>query len=292
LVGQSPAMRQVRGQVAVATESACRVLIVGRSGSGRETVARTIHHHRCPAARAPLVPLSCSVLDAALLASTLEAFAERCAELRDEAPGTLLLLEVDQLSPEAQAALLDFLEISELELQTLATCQQRLSQLVSAHRFRADLACQLTTLEICLPRLADRMEDVPFIAQWLVEERNRHSKKQLGGFTPDAMDALLGYGWPGETAELRDLVHSVHQQAVGPLIEPIDLPKKLVLAADADAMAPVVDESIVLDTFLAEVETELIRRALRQTKGNKAKTARLLNVSRPRLLRRIEQLGL
>ncbi len=291
LVGQSPAMRQVRSRVEIATQSACRVLIVGQSGTGRETVARTIHRHRSQGRRAPLVPLSCSVLDAALLESTVEACVRQAAELSDEAPGTLLLLDVDQLSPEAQAALLGFMAIPELELQTMATSQQRLSQLVAEQKFRNELASDLVTLEIFVPHLSDRMEDVPLLAQWLVEEENRTGEKQLGGFTPAAMDELLGYDWPGELNELRQLVRIAHQTAAGPLIQPTELPEKLRLAADASAMAPVVEEKIVLDEFLAEVEAELIVRALKQAKGNKAQAARLLHISRARLLRRIEHLG-
>ena len=291
LVGTSPAIRQVRSQVEMAVRSSGRVLIVGPAGVGRETIARTIHQHRAAGPAAPLVPLSCSVLDAELLESTVEAFVRRCAELADEAPGTLLLLDVDQLEPDAQAALLGFLEIPELELQAVSTSQRSLSWLVAEHQFRPDLACGLATLEINVPRLSDRMEDVPLLAQWLVEEENRASHKQLGGFTPEAMDSLLGYSWPGEVAELRAVVEAACTNAAGPLIRAEDLPDKLKLAADAAAVVPASEEKIDLDRFLADIESELMMRALRQAKGNKAQAARLLGISRARLLRRMEQLN-
>ncbi len=292
LIGKSPAIKKVRAQVNVAVSSASRVMVSGTAGTGRETVARTIHYGRGQSATAPLIPLSCSLLDAELLHTTVEAFVRRCAELTEEEPGTLLLLEVDQLPRDAQGALVGFLEIKELELKTLATAGRRLTELAAEDAYREDLAHALSTIEVHLPTLSSRVEDIPLLAQFFVEESNRGGGKQLGGFTPEAMDEMIAYNWPGNIDELAELVGEAFSQAGGPLIGVADLPRKLKLAAEAAAHPRVEDETIVLDEFLSGIESELIRRALDRAKGNKTKAARLLGINRPRLLRRLGQLGI
>jgi DNA-binding NtrC family response regulator len=291
LVGQSTAMKYVRSQVSVAAQTTCQVLIVGPSGTGRETLARAIHQGRGECA-GPLIPLSCKLLDAELLQTTIIGFLRRCAELETEQPGALLLLEIDFLPRDAQGVLMGFLEFPQLELRTVATATQRLIELSRRDAFRIDLAHALSTLEIHLPGLGERPEDIPLLAQCLVEEANARGHKQLSGFTPDAIDELLAYTWPGNVDELAALVADCHAKADGPLITLADLPEKLKLAADAADYPRPKEERIVLDDFLAQIEAELIQRAIQQAKGNKAQAARLLGITRARLLRRIGQLGL
>ncbi len=289
LVGASPAMKRVRAQIQLAATASCPVVISGNDGTGRETVARTIHREQSNGQHM-LVPLSCELLDAELLQTTVEAFVRQLAEQEDRVPTTLLLLEVDQLSLEAQSVLLGFLEIPELGFQTMATSRTRLADLVDAQNFRAELACHLTSLEITLPPLIDRLDDIPIVAQWMFE-RSSHSDR-LGGFTPEAIEALLRYGWPGEVTELKQVVEESAAIAKGSLIGESDLPKKIGYAADASVLPDAKDEDVDLDAFMAEIESELIARALKQAKGNRAQAARSLGISRGKLLRRIEQLGL
>ena len=292
LVGESPAMRRIRGQVRLAIAGRPQVTISGPPGSGREHLARTIHFHEFDDAAPPLVPLSCAVLDAELLQSTIEAFVRSCAELETARPAALLLLDVDQLPQDAQAALLGFLNIAEFDLHVIATTRQSLLSLVEQEGFRPDLAYALSTLVIDLPPLSQRREDIPWLAQLLLEEINATGKRQVSGFSPEALDELLAYPWPENLDELSATVRQAHRQAEGPRIEPDDLPDQLRLAADAVTYAPRQEESIVLDDLLAEVESEVIAGALRRAKGNKTKAARLLGIHRARLLRRMAQLKL
>lgn len=292
LIGESPALRQVRAQVKLAASSrACRVVIVGKSGTGRQTVARTIHREQTQC-KTPLVPLDCQLLDEELLQATIESMVRQMTE--SETAGhtsiTLLLLELNHLTLEAQASLVGLLEIGELGLNTLATTEISLVDLVEQQKFRHDLACRLSSLEIRLPSLTERIDDIPVLAQWMVEH-SKH-KKTVGGLTPEAMEALLRYRFPGELAELRELIDEATARATDSLISVEDLPRKLQLAADADVLPDLVEEDVSLEPFLAEVEAELISRALRRAKGNRAQAARSLGVSRGKLLRRIEQLGL
>jgi DNA-binding NtrC family response regulator len=130
------------------------------------------------------------------------------------------------------------------------------------------------------------------IVQLLVEDWNVGSDRQLAGTAPETIDLLATYGWPGNWAELAEVITHSCEVASGPLILPSDLPRafQLALAAQARPKRPV--ETIKLPQFLSEVERELIARALTQTKGNKAKAARLLGISRPTLLRRLSRLRL
>lgn len=292
LVGYSPAMRRARQQVELAAQSRCNVSLVGPPGSGRQHLAAAIHYGAGAAQAGSLVPLACGVLGPELIHSTVTALARK-GTLGDRASrSTLLLGDVDELAPEDQAQLAAELCGRHFPLRVIATSRQTLEELVRRRQFRDDLAAALSTLVIQLPPLAERREDLPLLAQLFLEELNARSSRQLTGFTPEAMDLLVAYSWPGNLDELAQVVAEAHRRAGGTLIEPAHLPERIHLADEAARYAPRRPERIVLDEFLKRVERELIRRALAQAKGNKARAARLLGLTRPRLYRRMAQLGL
>ena len=292
LVGRSSTMVRVRQQVEIAGQTRCRVLITGPPGSGHESVARVVHQRRDAKGMSHLVPLACAVLDAELLQTTIEAFLQRLSDLSEEVPGTLLLLDVDRLEPDAQVALLGFLAIRELELPTIATSQRNFAELAASGTFRRDLANELSTLEIELPALASRREDLPLLLQYFVEQSNRGRARQLAGFSPEALDELMAYEWPGDLDQLEELVAAACRVAQDVVVQRDDLPEIIRLAADAASHPAAEIEAIHLPDYLAQVERELIARALRQAKGNKTKAARQLGIHRARLLRRIAELKL
>ncbi len=290
LVGTSSAMERVREQVQLATMAVTRVVIVGPAGSGRERVARTIHAAQHEEGWLYLVPLACPLLDAELLESTVEAFLRGCAELSAEQPATLLLLDVDQLPEDAQASLLGLLRIAELRLHTLCTAQRSLLAPSSERPFRRELAYALSTLEMEIPPLMERIEDLPLLAQAAIEQVNARGNCQRTGLTEQALDCLLRYSWPGNVDELFQLLAEAHALASGPYLTPQDLPERIHAALAAAEYPHIQQESIQLDHYLADVERELLRRSLRVAKGNKAQAARQLGISRARLLRRMEVL--
>jgi DNA-binding NtrC family response regulator len=290
LVGTSPAIERVRGQIQLAATSAARVVILGPTGSGRERVARTIHAKQMASGWPYLVPLACPLLDAELLESTVEAFMRSCAELSEEQPATLLLLEVDQLPEDAQASLLGFLKIGAVRLNTLATARESPLDLAQQGSFRSELAHALSTLVIAIPPLQERIVDVPLLVQAAIEQRNASGGRQIGGVTESAMVLLLRYSWPGNSDELFQLIAEACDQAEGALIEDQDLPERIHMALAAAKYPPRQEDPIQLDHVLTGVERELIQRALSTAKGNKAYAARLLGLSRSRLLRRMEVL--
>jgi DNA-binding NtrC family response regulator len=231
-------------------------------------------------------------LDAELLETTVEAFVRSCAELSQEQPASLLLLEVDQLPEEAQASLLGFLKISELQLHTLATAREPPLVRAANGQFRRELAHVLSTLVIEIPPLGERVEDVPLLAQAAVEQGNARGERQVAGLTEKAMNCLLRYEWPGNADELYQLVGEAHRAASGPYITDQDLPERIPLSLAAAEHPPLEATSIDLDRYLADIERELIQRSLHVAKGNRAGAARSLGISRARLLRRMEALGI
>ncbi len=313
LVGDSASIARVRDQVGLAIAGRGRVAISGGVGSGCENVARTIHSGENPAAAGPLMPLSCDLMDAELLQTTVMAFLRRCLDVEAsrldqgrgeaasseppaaeiahsarQAVGTLLLLDVDKLSLDAQLEMMAFFELPVFNLRTIVTSQRRLLELAAQGQFHPPLALAFSTLEIVLPPLSERRQDIPFLAQQFVEDFNSTGGRQLSGLTTDALDQLCALPWNGDVDELADIIHCACQAADGPRVGLLDLPKRVTLLASAAAHPPPPqDETIQLDEFLAEIEGELISRAMERTEGNKSQAARLLGVTRARLLRKL-----
>ena len=289
LIGQGLWMRRVRAQVEAAAAAGANVLIVGPPGSGRHHAAQAIYYATEPTQRGPLVPLDGAILPEELIQATLANLHRRYPPGSSVRP-TLLLLEVDQLSPEGRRILEELPTRS--TVRVLSTAQMPLLDLAEQQAFPAELAAWLSTMVIELPPLAQRREDIPLLAQAFVEQLNAQGGKQVRGFSPEALDRLDAYDWPGNLDELAEVVAEAHKKADGPLITLSDLPKVIHLAWEAAAYPRPVEETIVLDEFLKKIEAELVRRALRQAKGNKAKAARLLGLSRPRLYRLLVEHGL
>jgi transcriptional regulator with PAS, ATPase and Fis domain len=292
LIGQSDAMARVREQVRIAAEAKTRVLVMGPPGSGREHVARTIHYAQKSASIGPLVPIACGLVDAEQMQASLTSLLRRQYETPTDRPPAALLLDVDRLRPDAQQELAGFLHLPQIELHTLATSRASLQRLAAKGKFRRELAYELSTLTIVLPSLARRREDIPLLAQHFLEEQNEAGGRQLAGFQPAALELLIGLPWTGNIEELQQAVRQSCERATGAQVTIADLPDWLQLARDSASRPPRDQQPIQLDQFLAEIEKELLARAMRKARGNKSKAAQLLGLSRQRLLRRLAQLGL
>lgn len=292
LVGRSRAMHRIRNQIRLAASGNTHVVVVGPRGSGREHIARALHYQTTHAATGPLAPVVCPAMNAESLQNAIRIFARQVADLATPVPPALLLLEVDQLPTDAQGELMGFLDLPGFHLFTIATASQSLIALAQADAFREDLANTLGTLVIEVPPLHERAEDIPLLAQHFLERFNDAGGAQRSGFTPEALDEMVGYAWPGNIDEFAEVVEAACQRASGPWVEPSALAEQLRLAAGADAHPPRSPDPVQLDQLLLEIEQEMIRRALRLSKGNKAQAARLLGISRARLHRRIDHFGI
>ncbi|MBI1899820.1 MAG: sigma 54-interacting transcriptional regulator [Planctomycetia bacterium] len=296
LAGKSAAMARLRLQVPLAASSNASVEIIGPPGGACEHVARAIHYLPEPPATARFVALACRHLAADLLSSTIAALFERSSAAAKSgepaAISTLLLNDADALPAEVQTELSRRLAQCSPTLRVVATAQRCLAELAAAGEFDDRLAGLLSTLTLEIPPLCARTEDIPLLAQLCLEDANAASAKQVGGFTADALDRLVAYPWPRDLAELEEIVRAAHQRAEGTLVTAADLPEPIALALDAAVFRRKGDARIDLEQYMHQIETELILRAMRRAKGNKTEAARLLGMTRPRLYRRLVQLGL
>jgi DNA-binding NtrC family response regulator len=297
LLGTSSAIAKVRAQVATAAAGRANVLVVGREGSGRSHVARAIHYQRAePTDR--LLPIDCATATEEQLRRALSS-ARSSSRVGDRA--TILLLEIQRLPSELQALLLAAIREGGIAGRIVATFappveaagEQAAASAKPAVPIDPNLRNALSIFTIEVPQLADRLEDLPFLAQSFLEEHNRGRTKQIGAIRPDALDELALYRWPGELKELRDVMAAAHSACTTHAIAPTDLPAIVHHASKAAALSRrAAPERIVLDEFMASIEREIIERAMTQAAGNKTAAAELLGMTRPRLYRRLVQLGL
>lgn len=291
IVGSSPAIVRARAQAMLAAKSGARALIVGPRGTGKEHLAKAIHYARSESTSGNLVALSCGLLSPELLSSTLKAMAARRELDRDRKIDTLLFHDLEQMPLEVQPQVLALLRASNPAIPVIATSSVGQADPLWQNSLNDQLLAHLSTLVIELPPLAQRVGDLPLLAQWFLEDVNRTSQKQVAHFSPDALHVLSSHEWPGNLDELAAIVREAHAQASTTTIEHADLPRWFQKAVTAQLNASKGDDRINLERFLSQIERELIERALRRARGNKSKAAALLGLNRPRLYRRMEQLG-
>jgi DNA-binding NtrC family response regulator len=291
LIGQSPAMRRAFEQVKTAQAATSPVLFVGETGTGRQHLARVIHYHG-PHGKQIFVPLDCrSSVD---LEQTLARIREdhRADALR---VGAVYFNNIDYASSLFQQDLLDWLtqEAASTPVRIFAGSTRPLKPLVDNDQFQRELYFALTSLVIEIPPLRERMDDLESVAQYFVEELNRDAESQVGGFADDVWRQFRRYNWPGNLTELRHVIAESRSQCSGPTIRPEHLPFRFRTGVTAQSMEPAQRPRIVpLDQLLEQVEREQIERAMVEARQNKARAAELLGITRPRLYRRMEQLGI
>jgi DNA-binding NtrC family response regulator len=313
LFGGSTAMQKVRAQAAAVASSGANALICGSPGTGRGHVARAIHYRAAGEAAAKLVPVNCEHANDDALRRALDALRSPTDDSRHRP--TLLLENLDRLDAAQQSQLLAAIRHNAFRARVIATCGRHTSCAVAdalagdasrdtTNQYPANgtqsvpatlepaLLDFVSTITINVPRLVERLEDLPILAQSFLESCNRGSNKQIGSYRTDALDQLALYAWPGELAELREVIAAAHAACSSREITPADLPAVIHHASQAASRIRKRPERIVLDELLAQIEREAIVRALAQADGNKTEAADMLGMTRPRLYRRLVQLGL
>lgn len=291
LIGHSAAMRRTIRQVEAAKASRANVLFVGPTGAQTAQIASAVHFGIEPDAAGALVPVDCAVLDDDMIRSSVRAVAAGAAVGRSSGRSALLLLRIDLLSEPWQRALWEEIRGPKFPLRVMATVERPNAAETFEQLILPELLAAIAAIVVSIPPLARRRDDIPLLAQFFLEQCNAVGKKQVERFSPEAIDLLDHYYWPNDMAEMEQLVRQAHARAEGPVILPADLPRRIHWTLDAHRRRPR-QPRIQLDSFLRQAEKELIVRALRQARGNRAKAARLLGVSRPRLYRRMLLLGL
>ncbi|MCL5095931.1 MAG: sigma-54 dependent transcriptional regulator [Candidatus Omnitrophica bacterium] len=306
LIGESSAMRELIEVVRQVAPSRATVLIQGESGTGKELIAKAVHR-LSPRARQPLVSVHCAALSPTLLESELfghekgaftGAYERRLGRFEQAQGGTLFLDEIGEIDASTQVKLLRFLGERTFErvgsnktltadVRIIAATNKNLRELVAAGKFREDLFFRLNVVEIVLPPLRERMEDVPLLAQAFIREFADENAKKVNGLTPDALEALTRYHWPGNVRELRTAIEHAVVLCRGDRIDLRDLPATVRNGATGTPETAKQQSITQSNLTVQEAEKQLLVRALQESRGNRTLAAKKIGISRRTLHRKL-----
>ena len=293
IIGTSKEMREVYDQVAQVASTATTVLIRGESGTGKELVAHAIHYNS-PRATKPFVKVNCAALPESLIESELfghekgsftGAVARKRGRFELAEGGTLFLDEIGDLSPALQVKLLRVLQEREFErvggmetikvnVRVIAATNVDLEQAVQDGRFRSDLYYRLNVFSIYMPALRERKTDVLLLADHFLEKYSRQNGKRIRRISTPAIDMLMSYHWPGNVRELENVIERSTLVCEGNVIHGYNLPPTLQTAEGSGTVT-----RASLDHSVEAYEKDLIQDALKTTRGNRARAARLLDTT-------------
>jgi DNA-binding NtrC family response regulator len=301
LIAESTAMRPVLEMIERVGPSDANVLITGENGSGKGIVAQTLHWVS-PRSAKPMVTVNVGGISEGVFESEMfghvkgaftDARTDRVGRFELAEGGTLFLDEIANLPIKSQPKLLRVLETGEFErvgssktrranVRIISATNADLEEEVNAGRFRQDLLFRLNTVEIQLPPLRDRREDIPVIAMHFLRQHSKRYRKNLEGFSDSALQLLLKYAWPGNVREMDHAIERGVLMAQGANLEARDLG----LQSGREVSRRLEDMS------LEEVEAFLIQKTLSQCDGNVSRAAEKLGLSRSALYRRLQRYGL
>ena len=319
IVGESPQMQDVFRVIDRVADTPSTVLITGESGTGKELIATALHEGSSRKGQ-PFIKINCAAIPRDLMESELFGY-ERGAftgavtskpgrfELADT--GTLFLDEIAEIPVEMQVKLLRALQESEFErvggikttrvdVRLIAATNRDLVKEIDAGRFRQDLYYRLNVVPIALPSLAERKVDIPMLARHFIDKYNRKLNKRVEKLDDEALGLLQAYPWPGNIRELENLMERLLLFTDGPVIKASDIPEPVRGGAAAASGAaasdiPVPGEGGLKDIVkqrAAELEKDLIEKALDETGGNVTRAAKLLQISRKSLQVKMKEFGL
>jgi DNA-binding NtrC family response regulator len=330
IVGASPKMQRIFRLVAKVAPTDSTVLLLGESGTGKELIARSLHL-QSRRAQGPFVPVNVGAIPETLVESELfgsargaytGAASDRAGLIEEADHGTLFLDEIGDMPLNAQVKLLRTLESGEVrrlgdsatrlvDIRVVAATHRDLHALVLEGRFREDLFYRLNVVQIDLPPLRERREDIGLLAAYFLDRLSARLGRRGLAFSPEAIAALERYDYPGNVRELENAVERVVALAEGNVITPAELPAVMRaprLMPPSDARAPAAPDgtrghgaapmpkSAGIDGrdawSLADVEKEHIQRVLRLHRGNATSAARQLGISRTTLWRKLREYGL
>jgi two-component system response regulator AtoC len=301
IIGRSPQMRDVFKLIGSVAMTRTNVLIQGESGTGKELVAKAIHYNS-PLRDEPFIVINCSAIQDTLLESELfghvkgaftDAHCETKGKFEVAGRGTLFLDEIGDVSPNLQSKLLrvietrDFMKVGgekvlKTEARIIAATNQGLRGLIESGKFREDLYYRLKVVEIHLPSLRERKEDIPDLVAYLLEKINRELRKNVRKVPAEVMKLLSEMPWKGNVRELENALTRAVILAKGDIVLKENLPLEF---EDKKLFARAL-------TSLEEVEKEYIRYVLTAVKGSKTKASQILQISRPTLDKKIKDYGL
>jgi DNA-binding NtrC family response regulator len=320
IVGQAPAIRRAIELALNVADTNSTVLVTGESGTGKELIANLIHYNSGRDGK-PFVKINCGAIPETLLESELfghekgaftDARQQRHGRFEEANGGTLFLDEIGEMTPQAQVRLLRVLQDGEFtrvggrtviktDVRVIAATNTDLEKAIEAGAFRKDLYYRLSVFPIALPPLRERFEDIHLLVIHFLDSYKEKTGRFVSGISKEAMRALVNYDWPGNVRELENAVERAVIIASGRQIELDDLPEAVASSADlssaharharATSAANGKGNSIAfeLPASMDEVEKQMIEATLRYTDGDKSQAARLLNIGRKTLYRKLEQ---
>jgi DNA-binding NtrC family response regulator len=327
IIGRSPAMRELFQFLETVSVSASTILITGETGTGKEIVARAIHHNS-PRRAQRFVALNCGAIPETLLEAELfghvrgaftGAIGNRQGRLEQANKGTLFLDEVGTMSAGLQMKLLRVVQEREFErigdthsikvdVRVIAATNSDLQRMVTEGEFREDLYYRLNVIPIHLPPLRDRKEDIPLLVQHFLKKFSAPESglrppdhpprgQELGArsltISQQAIRCMMAYSWPGNVRQLENAIERAVALSGGrSQIEMADLTPEIQQASETSVAPDVTlpEEGIDFDGYMSKIEHELIRRALEKTGGNKGRASRLLNLKRTTLVEKLKRL--
>lgn len=298
IIGRSSQMRDVFKLIGSVADTRTNILIRGESGTGKELVAKAIHYNS-PYSHEPFIVINCSAISDTLLESELfghakGAFTDAVSETKGKfeiaGKGTLFLDEIGDISVNLQSKLLrvietrDFMKVGgekilKTEARIIAATNKDLEQHVAKGRFREDLYYRLKVVEIALPALRERKEDIPELVAYLLEKINRQLRKSVRKIPPNVMKLMMSLPWPGNVRELENALTRAVILAKGDVIQEENLP-----------LERGKEERISTELVpLKDIEKDYIQHVLRATSGNKTQASKMLQISRPTLDKKIKE---
>lgn len=294
IVGQSPALQEALDLVRQVADSDATVLLTGESGTGKELFARMIVE-LSDRADDPFVTVNCAALPESILESELFGYEEGAFTGADGAKpgrfeaadgGTVLLDEIGELSPEVQVKLLRVLQegsferlganqTTEVDVRVIAATHVDLEEAMRNGEFREDLYYRLNVVNIHIPPLRHRLEDVPLLAEHFLDHYREKNDREISGMSREALDALRDYNWPGNVRELENVVERAVVLDKDGTIDVDDLPEHIV-SHDGENQQYI---SVPVGTPLEEVERRVLHETLKMTDGNKKLAAKLLGIA-------------
>jgi DNA-binding NtrC family response regulator len=304
LIGKSPSMQRIYDLIERISDSSSNVLITGESGTGKELVAKAIHYNGIRK-EGPFVAVNCAAIPETLLESEMfgykkgaftDAKTDKKGLISEADEGTLFLDEITEMPPVLQAKLLRVLEEKEVrplgdtrsrpvDVRIISTTNRNIQPMIQESHFREDLYYRLKVIDIELPPLRTRKEDIPLLVRHFISKFGRGEKKSVSEISKDAMEVLLNHSWPGNVRELENVIQRAITLSRQDTISPEDLPSCLVEEKESN----LVQQAFQQKYTMAQLEKEYIRKVLIEVGGNKSKAAEILGYDRKTLYRKIEQ---
>jgi DNA-binding NtrC family response regulator len=305
MVGRSPLMMEVFAKIRRVAPHFRTVLVTGATGTGKELAALALHRHS-PAARGQFVVCNCSTLVENLVESELFGYVRGAftGAIQDKPGlfehadgGTILLDEIGELSPAAQAKILRVLQnrqvqrvgslaLRNIDVRVIAATHRNLKAMVRQGQFREDLYYRLAVVEITLPTLANRREDLPLLERYFIEKFAAEYKRPIAGLARRAQTRLATYPWSGNIRELENVIGNACMMVDGTLIDIADLPERF--------RGPLTAEALMDDKFLSleEVQRRHVIQVLEGVGGNKVRAAEILGISRATIYQLLSKMKL